>query len=202
MGERRRTRLKRDEELVRLCKDGDARAWEKLIRGHQDRILNLAYQFTGNREEARDVAQEIFVRLYQKLPQYDSSRPFQTWFNRLARNMCIDRYRQRRRDRVLTVTPVEEMPNLPAHTEATDRRLERRERRELIQRGLENLGEVSREAIVLKDLQGHSLEEIAGMLGLPIGTVKSRVFRARMELGRVLLKLQGFGAQAETSNGL
>ena len=97
--------LRTDEELVALCRQGDGRAWEALIRRHQDRILNLAYQFTSNREEARDLAQDIFIRLYRKLNQYQENRPFRTWFNSLARNQCIDRYRQRKRDRVVVNTP-------------------------------------------------------------------------------------------------
>jgi len=190
-----------DEALILLCRDGDSRAWESLIRRHQDRILNLAYQFTGNREEARDVGQEIFVRLYQKMDQYEADRPFRTWFNSLARNVCIDRYRSRKRDRVLVATPVDELPHLSSNAEPTDRRLVKRERRELVQTGLDHLSEISREAIVLKDLQGQSLEEIGDMLGLPIGTVKSRIFRARVELARAIRKLQS-GAQPEGSNGL
>jgi RNA polymerase sigma-70 factor (ECF subfamily) len=191
-----------DEQLISLCREGDERAWERFIRRHQDRILNLAYQFTGNREEARDLAQEIFVRLYEKMDQYQSDRPFLTWFNSLARNLCIDRYRSRKRDRVLVETPVEEYTTLESSGESTDQRLLRRERREFLMSAMENLGEISREAIVLKDLQGHSLEEMATMLGVPIGTVKSRVHRARLELGGAILELQRATSQPEGSHGL
>lgn len=194
--------MKSDEELILLCRKGDERAWESLIRRHQDRILNLGYQFMGNREEARDLAQEIFVRLYEKIDQYTPGRPFRTWFNSLARNLCVDRYRQRKRDRLVIQKPVEELGYLPSGGEKTDRRLERRERREFILQALGTLGEINREAIVLKDLQEHSLEEISEMLRLPMGTVKSRIHRARIELGRAILKLQGAGMQAEESNGL
>jgi RNA polymerase sigma-70 factor (ECF subfamily) len=191
-----------DEQLIHLCREGDERAWERFIRRHQDRILNLAYQFTGNREEARDLAQEIFVRLYEKMNQYHSDRPFLTWFNSLARNLCIDHYRSRKRDRVLVDTPVDEFATLESHNEPTDRRLQRRERREFLLRAMDTLGDISREAIVLKDLQGHSLEEIATMLGLPIGTVKSRVHRARIELCGAIMKMQQAASQPEGSNGL
>lgn len=194
--------MKSDEELILLCRKGHERAWESLIRRHQDRILNLGYQFMGNREEARDLAQEIFVRLYEKIDQYTPGRPFRTWFNSLARNLCVDRYRQRKRDRLVIQKPVEELGYLPSGGEKTDRRLERRERRECILQALGTLGEINREAIVLKDLQEHSLEEISEMLRLPMGTVKSRIHRARIELGRAILKLQGAGMQAEESNGL
>ncbi len=191
-----------DEQLIHLCREGDERAWERFIRRHQDRILNLAYQFTGNREEARDLAQEIFVRLYEKMDQYQSDRPFLTWFNSLARNLCIDRYRSRKRDRVLVDTPVEEYTTIESSGEATDQRLLRRERHEFLMNAMERLGEISREAIVLKDLQGHSLEEMAAMLGVPIGTVKSRVHRARIELGGAILELQRAASQTGGSHGL
>ncbi|MCK4415337.1 MAG: sigma-70 family RNA polymerase sigma factor [Candidatus Eisenbacteria sp.] len=179
-----------DEQLVGRCRDGEARAWERLVRRHQDRILNLAYQFTGNREESRDLAQEIFVHLYRKLDQYDSRRPFRTWFNSLARNLCIDHYRRRRQAPPVVGTPVEEIIGLRSSIESPARRVERRDRRETLMRAMDSLGEVSREAIVLKELQGHNLDEIAAMLGVPIGTVKSRLFRARIELGRAILKLR------------
>ena len=191
-----------DEQLIMECREGDGGAWETLIKRHQDRILNLAFQFTGNREEARDVAQDIFIRLYMKKEQYLPGKPFSTWFNSLARNLCIDHYRRRVKERAVVNTPVEELAYLPANIEATDTRLHKRERRECVQNALHTLGEISREAIVLKDLQGHSLEEISKMLRVPIGTVKSRVFRARIEMGRAIIKLQQPQIQPEGSNGL
>lgn len=178
-----------DELLVRECLAGNGTAWEALVRQHQDRILNLAYQFTGGREEAADLAQEIFVRLYLRLGQYDTSRPFRAWFNSLARNLCIDHYRATREQRRRQV-PLDERMGLPAHGAPPDQRLAQRERGELIASALDQLSVISREAIVLKDLQEMTLEEIAGLLGLPIGTVKSRVFRARIELGRAIVRLQ------------
>ena len=191
-----------DEALVLLCRGGEAQAWETFVRRHQGHILNLAYQFTGNREEARDVAQEIFVRLYEKMDQYEPGRPFSVWFNRLARNLCIDRYRRCRRDRVVIETPVEDLLHLRSGAETTDARLLRRDRRECIQRAMNTLGEISREAIVLKDFQGHTIEDIATMLKVPVGTVKSRIHRARVELGKAILQLQQPEAQPEGSNGL
>ncbi len=194
--------MKTDEELILECRAGNGASWETLIKRHQDRILNLAYQFTGNKEEARDVAQDIFVRLYMKKDHYLPGKPFKTWFNSLARNLCIDHYRRGVRDRAIVNTPVEEFVHLTADIETTDHRLHKRERKECVQSALRTLGEISREAIVLKDLQGHSLEEVAEMLVIPIGTVKSRVFRARIELGRAIMRLQQTQTQPEGSNGL
>jgi len=179
-----------DEELVRECRRGDARAWEALVRRHQDRILSLAFQFTGDREEARDLAQEIFVRLYHKLDGFDAGREFRIWFNSLARNLCIDDYRRRRRLPPRHPRAVDEIATLAAGGEPPERRVERRSEREVLLRAMDGLGAASREAIVLKELQGHTIEEIAAMLRVPEGTVKSRLFRARIELAAAIVRLR------------
>jgi RNA polymerase sigma-70 factor (ECF subfamily) len=176
--------LKTDEELIRLCSQRDGHAWESLVKRHQSRIVNLAYQFTGNAQEAEDLAQDIFVRLYEGLELFQTGRSFRTWFNSLARNLCID-----------------EFLDLKSPTEGAEKRLERRERRELLLKALDTLGATSRDAIVMKDLQGMSLEDMAEAHDVPIGTVKSRVSRARVELGRMLIKLEK-GWKPEPEHGL
>ena len=194
--------MRPDEELVPACQAGDGPAWEALVKRHQDRVLNLAYQFTGDRDEARDLAQEIFVRLYLRLDQYDPARPFRFWFNSLARNLCIDHYRSRREKQRLATVALEAADRIAAPGPSPDRHLARREERDLILAALDALSAISREAIVLKDLQEMTLEEIAQSLDLPIGTVKSRVFRARIELGRAILRRQSAGAVAGGGVGL
>jgi RNA polymerase sigma-70 factor (ECF subfamily) len=201
-GHHREADVQTDELLIRDCQAGNAAAWETLVRAHQDRMLNLAYQFTGSRDEAWDLAQEIFVRLYLRLDQYDSARPFRAWFNSLARNLCIDHYRARKDERRRVPVPVEELGTLASAGPPPDRRVEQREKREAILAALDTLSDVSREAIVLKDLQEMTLEEIAGLLGLPLGTVKSRVFRARIELGRAIVRLQQSPATSGGGLGL
>ncbi len=184
--------MKSDEELFEQCRLRDSGAWEALIQRHQTRMLNLAYQFCGNKEEARDLAQDVFVRLYHSMEQYQPGRSFKTWLNSLARNLCIDHYRKRKKDRRLVDKPVDEFYDLPSHEAPTDHKLEKRERREILMRALDTLGPASRDAIVMKDFQNMSLEEMSRMLGLPIGTVKSRISRARVDLGRAIVKLEGF----------
>jgi len=191
-------RVESDIELVRECLRGSSRAWESLVQRHQDRMLNLAYQFTGNREEARDLAQDIFVHLYHKLDRFDSARPFSIWLNSLARNLCIDAYRRRKQRPSAHARPVEEWRELAAAVPSPARRVEQRSESEFLARAMDELGEISREAIVLKDLQGHSIEEIATILGIATGTVKSRIFRARLELAEAVVRLR----QATTGGGL
>ncbi|MFH1143764.1 MAG: RNA polymerase sigma factor, partial [Candidatus Eisenbacteria bacterium] len=184
------------------CRQGNARAWEAIVRRHGDRMLNLAYQFTGDREEARDLAQEIFVRLYHKLDQYDPQRAFRTWLNSLARNLCIDHYRRRKMQPVTRAVPLDQILEISAPGEAADRRVEQRSEREFLLRAMDELGDTSREAIVLKDLQGHSIEEIAALLRVPIGTVKSRLFRARIELAQAVRRLQRVTSAVGGDSGL
>jgi RNA polymerase sigma-70 factor (ECF subfamily) len=181
--------LKTDEELMSLCRERDPRAWEDLVRRYQSAMIALAFQFTGDREEARDLAQDIFVRLYRTLDQYDPTRPARTWIYSLARNICIDHYRRRRKSRQVG-TPIEEFQNLPSGGDDPDQPVMRRERREILIHALDALGSTSREAIVMKDLHNLTIEEMSSILNIPAGTVKSRVWRARCELGRALLRVR------------
>jgi RNA polymerase sigma-70 factor, ECF subfamily len=184
-----------DEQLAILCRERDPDAWEEIVRRYQQRILDLSFQFTGNRDEARDLAQECFVRLYRNLDRYDRERPFRTWFYSLARNVCIDQYRRRRKDRKLIDRPADELVHLASAVESPEALVMRRERREALTRALDTLGTVSREAVVLKDLQDLSLEEMSRILEVPLGTVKSRVWRARCELARALVRARGRQAE-------
>jgi len=182
--------VKTDEELLTLCQKRDSHAWESLVRRHQGRVLTLAYQFTGDNQTAEDLAQDVFVRLYESIDMFEPGRKFQAWFTSLARNMCIDHYRKRRKDRQIVSKPVEEFYDLESTTEGSDARLERRELKQRLLAALDSLGTINRDAIVMKDLQGLSHEEMATMEGVPIGTIKSRVSRARAELARVLIRLE------------
>jgi len=193
--------MKTDEELVLLCRQRDVHAWETLVRRHQTRVLNLAYQFTNDFTRAEDLAQEIFIRLYESLDQFQEGRAFKSWFNSLARNLCIDHYRKQRKDRNVVSKPVDEFYDLAAEVESSDESMARRRRRETLLLALDRLGEISREAIVWKDFHGLSHEEMAEMAGVPVGTMKSRVSRARAELGRIILKLEKSPLDLSSSGG-
>ena len=194
--------MKTDEELFALCRERDARAWEFLVVRYQDRMLGLAYQFCGGRDEARDLAQEIFIRLYQSMDHFQPGRPFRAWLYSLARNCCIDHYRRRRRGRARPEEPLTEQHNLTSGDEPPDSRLQRREREATLFRALDTLGTISREAIVMKDLQECSLEEMTEVLGVPLGTVKSRLARARCDLGKAILRLERAGARQGARDAL
>jgi RNA polymerase sigma-70 factor (ECF subfamily) len=184
--------LDSDLELVKRCLTGEDSAWEALLEVHTRNIYNLCYRFTGRYEDAQDLTQEIFIKIFQTLRTYDSAQgTFKTWLNRVARNHLVDHYRRTRRDR-LTSSLDDHMPTLertPGPGEDGVARVESREKRDRLQHALGRLSPDLREAVVLRDLQDLDYAEIAEVLSVPEGTVKSRINRGRLELARVLKRM-------------
>jgi RNA polymerase sigma-70 factor (ECF subfamily) len=182
-----------DQELVKRCLEGDGSAWEALLRAHTRKLYNLSYRFTGRPSEAEDLTQEVFIKVFQTLRSYDARQgTFTTWLNRVARNHLVDHYRRTKRDRQ-TDSLEDQLPKLeetPGPDSQPSARVEARERRELLQRALEKLSPDLREAVILRDLQDLDYAEIAQVLGVPEGTVKSRINRGRLELARVLKRMK------------
>ncbi len=170
--------------LIARCRQGDALAWEALVRRHQSRILGLARHYMRDPEEARDVAQEIFIRVYERLGTFQGDDRFLPWMLSLARNCCIDRLR---RNKVRTpdhAVPVEDNPPIPAGGPTVEEQAAGGERAAMLYKAIDQLSETNREIVLLKEIQGLKIEEIATMLSVPVGTVKSRSNRARTELAR------------------
>ncbi|HUZ47444.1 MAG TPA: RNA polymerase sigma factor [Terriglobia bacterium] len=182
-----------DRELVRRCLSGQDSAWETLLNAHTRKVYNLCYRFTGRYEDAEDLTQEIFIKVFQSLSTYDPVvGSFQTWLNRVARNHLVDHYRRTRNDR-LNSSLEDQLPKLeqtPGAGEDATARVEHRERREKLQDSLNRLSPDLREAVILRDLQDLDYAEIAQVLGIPEGTVKSRINRGRLELARVLKRME------------
>jgi RNA polymerase sigma-70 factor, ECF subfamily len=175
--------------LVDRCRAGDELAWEAFVRQFQGRLYAVASSYVATREEARDVAQEIFIRLYEKRRLWPPADDFLPWMFRTARNLCIDHLR-RVKARPSGVDLSEEvLTMLPSDDRNPESRSEAASAREAVWRGLKRLTAISREIIVLRDIQGLSLEEVATVLKIPTGTIKSRSNRARLELARVLSEL-------------
>jgi RNA polymerase sigma-70 factor (ECF subfamily) len=175
-------------ELVEKCRRGDREAWETIVRRRHSRIYNLAYRFTGRFDEAEDLTQEVFLKVYRTLHTYKAeSGAFETWIVRVARNHFIDHYRKYKTERLYT-DPLDDNPEVvvPSHSriDHPGQALERREAAEHVQRLLESLPAEQREAVILRDLEELSYEEIAEILGVPIGTVKSRINRGRIGMAR------------------
>lgn len=177
-----------DDELLRRCRAGDQAAWQTLVSRHTRRVFNLAYRFVGRVDEAEDLTQDVFVKVYQSLDRYRASEgAFGTWLMTVARNQAIDNYRRRREERRRRVDDETVLDVVPAAGEGPLRSLEREERVRLVHQGLRALPPDLRQPIVLCDLQGLAYEEAATVLSIPLGTVKSRINRGRLELARRLL---------------
>jgi RNA polymerase sigma-70 factor, ECF subfamily len=177
-----------DPDVLRRCREGDQAAWRELVAVHGRRVFNLAYRFVGRVDEAEDVTQEIFVKVYRSLDRFrPSAGSFPAWLMTVARNHAIDRYRRRRDDPLRVADDPAALAAAPAHDESPLKVLEREERRQFVHRGLRSLPPALREALILCDLEGLSHEEAAASLEIPVGTVKSRLNRGRLELAKRLL---------------
>ena len=179
-----------DSELVKGCLAGEHGAWESIVRQYNSRIYNLAYRFTGRFDEAEDLAQEIFLKVYRTLGTYrPESGSLLTWMVRVGRNHIIDHYRKFKTERSQTDSlevEYDKAEENPARFANPAEALEKRELSERVHRTLLRLSEDLREAVILRDLEEFTYEEIAIMLNVPVGTVKSRINRGRAELARLL----------------
>ncbi len=178
-------------ELLNRCRSGDELAWEMLVRQQQGRVCAMAYGYLGDREETLDVAQDIFVRLYRKLDQCTDAERFGAWLSSLVRNVCLDHLRRRKARPPRQDIPAADMTSLASAGPTPEEQWYRSARQSLVHRALQDLSDINREVILLKDIQGLPLDEVAGMLDVPLGTVKSRVSRARIELAQAIIALGG-----------
>jgi len=176
-----------ESDLLLRCREGDEASWRELVSRHARKVFGLAYRFTGRVDEAEDLTQEVFIKVYQTLERYDAGvGSFGSWLMAVARNQSIDRYRRCRQEHQRRVEDPEAVDLAPSGDESALRSLEREERVRLVHRGLRALPSELREVLVLFDLQGVPYDEIAETLGIPLGTVKSRINRGRLELAKRL----------------
>ncbi len=177
-----------DAKLVARCIEGDEVAWEIIVRKYSRRIYNLAYRYGGRHDHAEDLTQEIFLRLYQTLRSYDPrAGSFEGWMLRLARNLIIDKLRQERKQRkVAGSDELEKLDFVQDEAEQPLAALERAQQTALLRAALDKLSPELRESVILRDIEGMSYREIADLVGVPEGTVKSRINRGRLELARLL----------------
>jgi RNA polymerase sigma-70 factor (ECF subfamily) len=182
--------------LIERCLAGDQQAWDTIVQRYWRKVFNVAYKFVGRHDEAEDLTQEIFLKIFRALHTFDRRANFQTWLVSISRNLCIDHYRSVRKERETIARDVDPATLSPvARGRSPHGELESTDLRQLIRRALAELPPTLREAVVLRDLQEFSYQEIADRLGLPEGTVKSRINRGRLELARQLVRLQSDIAQ-------
>ena len=183
------TTLDADFDLVTRCLAGQDAAWEDLVRVHTRRVYGICYRFTGKDSEAQDLTQEVFFRIFKNLKSFRAGEgSFTVWLTRLTRNLLIDHYRRTRLERA-TDSLEDQLPMLEEKTSMmarTDGMLAGREASEILQEGLQKLSPELRETVILRDLEELDYREIAQVLNVPEGTVKSRLNRGRAELARVL----------------
>jgi RNA polymerase sigma-70 factor (ECF subfamily) len=180
------------ETLIQKCLLGDQAAWERIVRQHWRKVFNVAYKFVGRHDEAEDLAQDIFLKVFKSLDTFDRRANFQTWLISVSRNLCIDYYRSVRKERQTIDRGVDPNELTPESTEVGPMAaLEQRDRVMLLKQALAALPEPLRIAILMRDIQERSYQDIADELRLPEGTVKSRINRGRAELARQIRKLRG-----------
>lgn len=174
--------------LVAKSKKGDIAAFEELISAYEKRAYNIAYRMMANEEDAKDMAQEAFIKIYKSIKNFREESSFSTWLYRIVTNVCLDEIRKRKRNNTLPLEINIESDKGAAHIEiGADKEtpediFERIEKRQLILNAINSLNEDYKTVIVLRDIQGFGYEEIASMLSCSLGTVKSRINRARNAL--------------------
>ena len=186
--------------LVRRCLDGDAAAWTELVVAQQRRIYALCYRFTASSHDAEDLTQDVFIKVYANLRSFDAAKgSFHTWITTLTRNLLVDHFRRSRQQRATdSIDAGWDQGNEAPHSEpvvdqrttplqhAVQNQLER-----MVQSALAKVSPELREAVILRDLQDMDYKEIAEVLAIPQGTVKSRISRGRAELARLLERTKG-----------
>jgi len=179
-----------DGKLVERCLQGDDAAWEAIVTTYARRIYNLGYRYTGRTDEAEDLTQEIFIKIYQNLKAFrPEAGNLLNWILKVSRNLIIDHYRQTRRFQHTAGSEEMETMNLSDEKLPDAHRLmEQSEASRFVRDGLQALSPELKEAVILRDLEGMAYQEIAQLLNVPEGTVKSRINRGRIELAKLLVK--------------
>ncbi|MDO5002433.1 MAG: sigma-70 family RNA polymerase sigma factor [Eubacteriales bacterium] len=187
--------MTREEELrtVESVLGGDVNAFETLVLSYEKNVYNLALRMVKNSEDASDMAQEAFIRAYNSLASFRGESKFSVWLYRIVSNVCLDFLRSRSRHPTVSLSVEndegeETELDIPDESQSPEALLERRLTRDSVRRGLDALSEEYRQILLLREIQGLSYDEIAETLSMELGTVKSRIFRARKKLCDFLLR--------------
>jgi RNA polymerase sigma-70 factor, ECF subfamily len=182
-------------QIVRRCMDGDSGAWAEMVRTHHRRVYGLCYRFTGNGADAEDLTQDVFLKIYSNLASFDTTRgSLQVWITTMTRNLLVDNFRRTKNQRVTGsldegwdgTEELQPIDRLQAKGASQHEQAAQKELSAMVQNALAKVSVELREAVILRDLQDMDYKEIAQVLGIPEGTVKSRISRGRAELARLL----------------
>jgi len=177
--------------FIERCLRGDQAAWDAIVRLYWRKVFNIAYKFVGRHDEAEDLTQDVFLKVFKSLQTFDRRANFSTWLVSVSRNLCIDHYRSVRREREALGRDVDVATLARAATgDGAQAMLEQQDRVAMLRAALGKLAPSLRTAIMLRDIQELSYHEIAARLGVPEGTVKSRINRGRTELARQIARLR------------
>ncbi|WP_244971252.1 RNA polymerase sigma factor [Vallitalea guaymasensis] len=181
--------------IIKKAKKGDKDAFEKLIIKYEKRVYNIAYQMFGNEHDANDMAQEVFIKIYKSLDKFNFKSSFSTWIHRITVNTCIDEYRKKKKNnKVESMDESMEQQDGVIHKQFVDKGLTpeekviKNENILFIRESINELKEEHKMIIILRDIKGYSYDDIADILGISIGTVKSRISRARLSLKKIIIE--------------
>jgi RNA polymerase sigma-70 factor, ECF subfamily len=182
-----------DSEVVQAFLDGDERAFSELVKRYDSRLLNFVYRTVGDRERGQDLVQETFVRVYRHLHRFDQTKKFSTWIYTIAGNLAKNELRNRSRNPLVLFQTIKknwDADHRPLewedHSYKPDDLFRKRHLKEMVERAVSNLPEHHRIVFVLRELEGKTYEEIADITGCNLGTVKSRLNRARNNFARIV----------------
>lgn len=179
--------------VVRSILDGDVNAYELLVKEYEKSVYNLALRMVGNSEDAADMSQEAFIKAYNSLTSFRGDSKFSVWLYRIVSNVCLDFIRSRKRKQTMSLSTEDDdgdsvEMDIADNTQSPERLMEKQLTRDAVRRGLASMPPIQREILLLREIQGLSYDEIAEVLNLEAGTVKSRIFRARKKLSAFLIE--------------
>lgn len=186
--------IKKEKKLIFKAKNGSMEAFEALVIEHEEIVYNIIYRIMNNQEDTYDLSQETFIKAYTKLNQFNEGSKFSTWLYRIATNTSLDELRRRKgketfsSDQTIGGSEGEIVPQYIDETENVELQVVNKEQKEIIEAALGEVNESHRTILILRDMQGLSYEEISDLLDLSLGTVKSRISRARQEMKKVLMQ--------------
>jgi RNA polymerase sigma-70 factor (ECF subfamily) len=186
---------KREKMLIDRCKNGDIYAFEELIENHQKKVYNIAFRMVGNEQDAYDIVQEVFIKVFKSINKFKGDSAFSTWLYRITTNVCIDEIRKRKKAKLISLDAPLSIQGDEVKLEIPDNKAqesfeeaERKEVREEIIKAINELNESHKAIIILRDINGYSYDEIANILECSLGTVKSRINRARGALKKIIVQ--------------
>ena len=178
-----------DEELIERFQNGDVYAFEQIVKRYKNQLLNFAYRFLGDIEDSEDIVQETFLRIFRKRNAYKNIAKFSTWIYTITGNLAKTELRRRKKRKLFSISSLgydEKDYELPDHRRGPEEKADSVVKEEIIQKAIDVLSPKFKEVVILRDIQELSYEEISKILKIPLGTVKSRVNRARLKLQEIL----------------